>query len=93
MNAKLWEYGGKGKILSIRKAIYKPYDSTTKELQAAVGEVESGANVKHQKLALDLAMTEEVVSNLKSLSKQSLVARATALKKKTEDLLTLETRP
>jgi len=87
VNAKLWEYGGKVKILSVRKAIYKPYDSTTTELQAAVGEVEGGANGKDRKIALDVAITEEVVTNLESLSKETLVARATALRKQTEDML------
>lgn len=88
-NAKLWEYGGKVKVLSVRKAIYKPYDSTTKDLKAAVQEVESGAPGKDQKVALDQDITEEVVANLKLLSKESLVARATGLRKKTEVLLTL----
>lgn len=87
VNAKLWEFGGKVKILSVRKAIYKPYESTTKELQAAVGEVEGVVKGKDQRAALDPAVTEEVVSNLKSLSKERLVERATALKNEKEEML------
>lgn len=84
VNQKLWKFAGKVKVLSLRKAIYKPYESTENELRAAVDEIENGKKEsdKNKKLEpfLDAASTSEVVSNLKLLSKENLMARAATLK-------------
>lgn len=88
LNPQLWEFGGKVKMLSLRKALYRPYDVTTSELRAAVSEVEAGGQGKGQKAPpMDVETTEQVVANLKKLSKGSLIARAAALRKETEDVL------
>lgn len=74
---QLWGYGDKFKVLPLRKALYKPYDATEVELCAAVSEVEGEGKRD----------TKQVVANLRSLSKENLIARAAALKKETEDVL------
>lgn len=107
-NPKLWEYGGTVKVLSLRRAVYKPYESTVEQLRAAVAELDAAGEdddakkkttTKHKGKSKDEASSaarlasadiDEVVNNLKSLSEESLVARARKLKADTKEILRLK---